>query len=239
MIDARAIYKSKQPIQGFKEQGDRVHELQQQLADSKKELAESYEQSAKHARALFDYIENAKEAERRVLQARIEIDTAQNDKESLLNRVSILESSLERKSEALDTLSCEYKSLEGLFRGMEDKMKEQSKEMYQLREKASVDAQQRDHMESQIISSAKLINDLNEEIMRLREPQDKKRPRNLSMPVVQMEKDDSNELIKSSSSKMFEMSVLDSSACMGYYDKPPIAKHRVLVCYTGDIIIIL
>ena len=71
LVVTSAILKSKQPIKGFQDQTERLQVAQAELATSKKELAEAYEKSAKHARSLFDYIERTKEIETKLHQSNL------------------------------------------------------------------------------------------------------------------------------------------------------------------------
>lgn len=240
-LDRKAMFKNLQPREVIKVHSDRSSELERELAESKKELADAYEQSAKHARSLFDYIENSKESERKYLATKEELDILENEKEKLHSRISMLNRSLDSKQEAFDTLTEEYKSLSTLYMSVETKLKEQCKEIYDAKEKAEKEAIERKHMENQIIKSASIINDLNEEILRLREANklEKKRPRINSVPNVgkgKEEKESQSKSYSNSNSKLFDgiSSVLDSSVCMGYYDKPPIKKHRILETAHSD-----
>lgn len=223
--------KSKQPVQGFNDISERLQTTQQQLATSKKELADAYESSAKHARALFDYIEKTKEVETRLHECNLTIDAANNEKENLKLRMKKLQSDCDAKSEAFATLTQEYRSLELSYRELEKKLRDQKKTVYQANEQSSSFERQREQMELQIFKSAKIINDLNDEIAllqeRIRESQsnDKKRQRNLSDISITPPSPDS----------FVSPSLLDAAAlCAGMYEKPPIAKHRILVCFHSD-----
>ena len=217
-------------MQGFKEQTQRLLATQTELANARKDLTESYLQSSKHAQQLYQYIEQAKETETRLLRTNLALDDAAHKNKILQQRLLHAENDAKQKGDAIEVLKSEYRSLQEAYRTLEGRLKEQSDSTYNVREKSDSDQRKHEKMEEQIFASAKIIGDLTEEIAGLHRALHDLRNAQKTGEALVGSPLGSNPLFT------VKPSSLDGeSICMAIFDQPPTTKHRSIEAHPDAI----